>query len=63
MKPQVCDVCGDVVGSYEPLVWITPDGPRHGGILTFLEHPDFDPHAARLVHRGCARAAEAGGDR
>jgi hypothetical protein len=58
VKPRVCDVCGDAIGSYEPLVWVAPGGPRHGGLLTFLEHPDFDPEAAPLMHRDCAPFTE-----
>ena len=47
-KSPTCAACGDIIGVYEPLMWLSPEGPREGGLLTLPDAPQ-EP----ILHRAC----------
>jgi hypothetical protein len=49
-----CAACGKTLDTYERLVWVTPEGPVEGSLISLREHRDFEPSAARLLHIDCA---------
>lgn len=50
-----CERCGQALGVYEPLIWLSPDGPVETGLLGLRDESMCDPDSARLLHRGCWR--------
>ncbi len=51
-----CAFCGDVIGVYEPMLAILPDGSAHAGsrltLCSELEHPN-----SVALHERCHRSA------
>jgi hypothetical protein len=49
-----CPRCGERIGSYEPVMWLGPEGEQRGSVITLSTRPDFDPKTDRIVHAKCA---------
>ncbi len=53
-ETQVCALCGDRIGVYEPLVALTADPPRR---TSLARDPQVCREKAVLVHANCYAAA------
>jgi hypothetical protein len=55
MEPLRCAACGDVIGAYEPMLAILPDGSECAGSPLTL-HAELEPAQSVALHERCHRS-------